>query len=165
MRFTWGNYVNVVNTDRTGTVMTSNTYDHTYTVLMNDVNQIETHEEDDLMLASDLKQPLEKQTNLNREHKMSKKYETKFIYNNTKNDSVVRVMMQNAGNMATLSREAVENYINEGVNYLKNNPDEEVWYSRSGDTVVLITRDDEEGEMLSVVVATPRSVGYTKGDC
>jgi predicted ATPase with chaperone activity len=132
---------------------------------MNDVNQIETHEEDDLILVSDLKQPLEKQTNLNREHKMSKNYETKFIYNNTKNDSVVRVMMQNAGNMATLSREAVENYINEGVNYLKNNPDEEVWYSRSGDTVVLITRDDEEGEMLSVIVATPRLVGYTKGDC
>ena len=96
-------------------------------------------------------------TSINKETKMSKKHKVSISY---KDDSKVNVKMLDAANMAVVSQEAIEGYIDEGVNYLLNNEDEGVWYVHTGDTVVLITR--EEGNDMNIVVSTPRMCGYTE---
>ena len=87
----------------------------------------------------------------------------------TKNDVVIdynrankeiNVNMKNCENLAVLTKEAIEGYIREGVSYMFNYPDEAYWYERCGDTLVLITREDDK--TLNIVVSTPRSNGYAK---
>ncbi len=95
--------------------------------------------------------------NINRETKMTKKHKINISY---KDDDTINVKLWDAANMAVLSQEAIEGYINEGVSYLLNNPEESVWYSRCADTVVLITRDGEDD--IDIVVCTPRLHGHAE---
>jgi hypothetical protein len=44
--------------------------------------------------------------------------------------------------------------VTEGINKLRDDPEEGLWYSWSGDTLVLVLREDEK--LLQVVVASPR---------
>lgn len=95
--------------------------------------------------------------NPNKEYKMSKKHEVKFSYDD---DDAVNVRFLKANKMVVLSDEAVENYVREGVNYMINNPDEPTWYVHCANTVVLITREDEDSNDFSIVVSTPRLHGH-----
>ena len=97
--------------------------------------------------------------NINRETKMTKKHNINISY---KDDYTINVKLWDAGNMAVLSQEAIECYINEGVSHLLNNEEERVWYIHCADTVVLITR--EEGNEMDIVVSTPRMHGYVEGN-
>jgi len=87
---------------------------------------------------------------------MSNKRKINISYNNE--EGGINVKMQKVGNMAIMPTETVEGWISEGVNFLLQNSDENVWYSRSGDTLVLIVRDGDDG--IDISVSTPRMSGY-----
>ena len=54
----------------------------------------------------------------------------------------------------------LERWIDEGITYLDNHPDEGVHYVMSGDSVVLVNREDEGSDSYEIHVLKPTMRGY-----
>ena len=149
MKFTSGDRVRCRwATHRTGTVQTFCVSDDSYVVKMDDgVSQGYFSRELEFLYEKPI---------TDEEPKMSNKRKINISYNNE--EGCINVKMQNVGKMAIMPSETIEGWISEGVNFLLQNSDENVWYSRSGDTLVLIVRDGDDG--IDISVSTPRMSGY-----
>jgi hypothetical protein len=75
----------------------------------------------------------------------------KFEYESKNTEPVVRFKRYVGASVPT---EHIENIVTEGINKLRDDTEEGLWYSWSGDTLVLVLREDEK--LLQVVVASPR---------
>lgn len=94
---------------------------------------------------------------LAKESDMPKQKNIKFVYDDCEGKDI-RVQMSKCGTLAPIANDVVEGFIREGIQYLIANTDEGSWYTQTGDTLVLVTADDEN--TYEVTVATPRSRGY-----
>jgi hypothetical protein len=65
-------------------------------------------------------------------------------------------------NAAKIDQGTLERWIDESITYLDNHPDEGVYYTMSGDSVVLVTREDEGCDTYEVHVLKPTMRGYTE---
>jgi hypothetical protein len=62
---------------------------------------------------------------------------------------------------AKIDQDTLERWIDEGVAYLDKRPEESVYYTMSGDSVVLVTREDEGCDNYEVLILKPTMRGYT----
>lgn len=82
----------------------------------------------------------------------------KFVFEYTKGyEPTTRVSFHEIPSSRKMGREVLERFTKEGVQYLEENPDVHTWHGWSGDTLVLVTRDEDAIEIL---VACPTMHGY-----
>lgn len=65
-------------------------------------------------------------------------------------------------NAAKIGQADLERWINEGITYLDDHPDESVYYTASGDSLVLVTREDEGSDDYEVQVLKPTMRGFVQ---
>lgn len=76
---------------------------------------------------------------------------------------VIVKLRHNGENLAKMSDVTIDTWIQEGIDFLHENEDDHHWYLQSGDTLVLITRDNTEtSEGYEVIIATPRQYAYAR---
>lgn len=63
---------------------------------------------------------------------------------------------------AKIDQATLERWIDEGIAYLDDHPDESVHYTASGDSLVLLTREDEGSDDYEVQVLKPAMRGYVQ---
>jgi len=63
-------------------------------------------------------------------------------------------------NAAKIDQGTLERWIDEGITYLDNHPNEGVHYTMSGDSVVLLTREDEGSNDYVVHILKPTMRGF-----
>lgn len=84
--------------------------------------------------------------------------EDKFIFEySTAYNPVTRIKFHDISISRKMGRDFLERVAKEGVEYMEKNPDAPGWHSWSGDTLVLVTRDEDA---LDILVATPTMHGY-----
>ncbi len=81
----------------------------------------------------------------------------KFVYDNSE-EQEIRVKMVKCGTLAPISQNVVEDFVREGIEHLMENKNESCWYTQTGDTLVLVTVDEEDN--YEATIATPRSRAY-----
>jgi len=75
------------------------------------------------------------------------------------NEKSVKVHLHNNGVCASVDDSTIDQWIDEGINELHKYKDVPFYYTQSGNTIVLITRSDDDNdgkESYTVTVATPR---------
>lgn len=76
---------------------------------------------------------------------------------------VIIKLRDNGENLAKMSDATIDTWLQEGIDFLHENVDDHHWTLQSGDTLVLITRDDTEtSEGYEVIIATPRQYAYAR---
>jgi hypothetical protein len=83
--------------------------------------------------------------------------EDKFIFEYEREyNPVTRIKFHDIATSRKMGRDFLERVAREGVEYMEKYPDVSSWHSWSGDTLVLITRDEDA---LDILVATPTMHG------
>jgi hypothetical protein len=85
------------------------------------------------------------------------KQNIKFVYDDAEQPDI-RVKMVKCGTLAPISQNVVEDFVREGIEHLMENKSESCWYAQTGDTLVLVTVDEEDN--YEATIATPRSRAY-----
>jgi hypothetical protein len=81
------------------------------------------------------------------------------IINEDEIQTEITVNIKKSGKLAPISEETVNRWIEEGVSYFENNPNETYWYVTSGNKIIVMSND--EG-MIDITIATPTHHGHTK---
>ena len=78
------------------------------------------------------------------------------------NEKSVKVRLHNNGVCYSIDDSTIDQWIEEGINELHKYKDVPFYYTQSGNTIVLITRSDDDyngKEAYDIVVSTPRQYG------
>ena len=119
--------------------------------------RVDWEDEEDMYNYNDVIERHPNSFRLFKESDMPKQKNIKFVYDDCEGKDI-RVQMSKCGTLAPIANDVIEGFIREGIQYLMANTDEGSWYTQTGDTLVLVTDDDEN--TYEVTVATPRSRGY-----
>ncbi len=81
----------------------------------------------------------------------------------TKNEPTVKVEYRSIKNASPVDNATIQRWVEEGVEYLRNNPESGNTFFESGDTLVNVYREDEQDNtMFSFTVAKRITNGYVE---
>lgn len=82
-----------------------------------------------------------------------------FKYDQKESKSIVHL---NESKGVALSRERKEQLIEEGLEYLANNPDSADWFTATGDTAIFLYRDlDDNPNFVEIMVTQIKASGHS----